>query len=138
MDAVWSLVGDPNRYPEWAGFALEVTGLPEIAEGSEYEQTSTNPVGTGSSTTIFRIDELEEMREIKLRCTQSGWYSHWLLTEAQGGTFANIEFGIDPTRLHYRLLFAAVGRRHFTDVASRSIDGLRDALEGATTSEPAR
>jgi hypothetical protein len=70
--AVWELIGDPNRYPEWAGFAVEVTGLPEVSQGSEFEQTSEAPIGGGTNTTIFRIDELEEMREIKLRCTQSG------------------------------------------------------------------
>lgn len=126
VEAVWSLLGDPRRYPEWAGFALEVTGLPVIEQGAEFAQTTRSPFG--EQTTIFRIDELEELREIKMRCTRSGWYSHWLLTEAQGGTFLDAEFGIEATALRYRLLFGAVGRRHFPDVATQSIDGLRQAL----------
>jgi uncharacterized protein YndB with AHSA1/START domain len=128
-EAVWSLVGDPNRYPEWAGFALAVTGLPEVEQGAEYEQTTRGPM-TGTSTTVFQVDQLEELHEIRLRCTRTGWYSRFLLTEAQGGTFVDAEFGIEPTAVQYRLLFGAVGRRHFTSVATRSLDGLRDAVEG--------
>ena len=134
-EAVWSLVGDPRRYPEWAGFAIEVTGLPEVEEGSEFEQTGKRPMGLGTDTTIFRVDELEELHEIKLRCTKTGWYSHWLLTEAQGGTFINAEFGIEPTALSYRLFFGAIGRRHFPQVATESLDGLREALESAGEAE---
>jgi hypothetical protein len=129
-EEVWSLVGDPRRYPEWAGFAIEVTGLPEVVQGAEFAHTTRGPVGT--DTTVFRVDQLEELREIKLRCTKSGWYSRWLLTDAQGGTFVDAEFGIEPTALQYRLFFGAIGRRHFTTVAIESLDGLRSALEEAS------
>jgi hypothetical protein len=135
VDAVWSLIGDPERYPEWASFVIEVTGVPQVAEGGEFEQKSPSPMGLGTTTTIFRVDELEELREIKLRCTRTGWYSHWLLTEAQGGTFVNAEFGIEPTAIQYKLLFGAIGRRHFSSVASESLDGLREALAGAGVAE---
>jgi hypothetical protein len=137
VEEVWSLIGDPERYPEWAGFAVEVTGMPQIAEGAEFEQTSRLPIGRGTDTTIFRVDELEELHSIKLRCTRTGWYSRWLLTEAQGGTFVDAEFGIEPTAIQYRLLFGAIGRRHFTSVASESLDGLREAL-GATSADEAQ
>jgi hypothetical protein len=127
-EQVWSLVGDPNRYPEWAGFAVEVTGLPEVIEGAEFGHTTRSPV-IGTETTVFRVEQLDELHEIKLRCTRSGWYSRFLLTEAQGATFVDAEFGIEPTALQYRLLFGAIGRRHFTSVAIQSLDGLRSALE---------
>ena len=39
------------------------------------------------------------MREIKLRCQNSGFYSHWLLTEAQGNTFTEVELGVEPKGL---------------------------------------
>jgi hypothetical protein len=129
VEEVWGLIGDPNRYPEWAGFAVEVTGLPEVAEGAEFEQT-TRSKRTGTNTTVWRVDELEELHEIKLRCTRTGWYSRFLLTEARGDTFVDAEFGIEPTAIQYRLIFGA-GRRHFTSVATQSLDGLRETLEGA-------
>jgi len=33
------------------------------------------------------------MRELKMKCQVSGFYSRWLLTEARGGTFAELELG---------------------------------------------
>ena len=44
----------------------------------------------------FEVEELEDLREIKLRCQSSGYYSHWRLTEAQGQTFADVEVGVEP------------------------------------------
>ena len=46
-------------------------------------------------TTPFKVEELEDMRELKVQCQVSGFYSHWLLTEAQGGTFAQVEMGVE-------------------------------------------
>ena len=43
------------------------------------------------------------MREIKLRCQTSGFYSHWRLTEAQGQTFTEVEMGVEPLGLLGRL-----------------------------------
>jgi len=30
IEVVWGLVGDPRRFPEWAGDTLEVTGLATV------------------------------------------------------------------------------------------------------------
>jgi len=79
---VWSFVGDPARYPEWAAGVVEVTGLAKAERGAEFLQKTKVPFGS-TTTTTFRIDELEELREIHMTCEASGLYSHWLLTEAQ-------------------------------------------------------
>jgi uncharacterized protein YndB with AHSA1/START domain len=131
-EAVWSLLGDPKRYPEWAGYVVEVTGLPVIEKDAEYEQVSSEP--WGRVTTKFTIDRFEEMHEIRMRCLQSGWYSQWLLTEAQGATFVDAEIGIEPTSLQYRLVFGALGKRHFRHVVEESLAGLRDALKAEPAS----
>lgn len=34
VNVVWELVGDPKRYPEWAGDVVEVTGLASVDEGA--------------------------------------------------------------------------------------------------------
>ena len=47
------------------------------------------------------MDAFEEMREISVRCTVSGWYLHWLLTEAGEDTFAEVEVGMDPAHVGY-------------------------------------
>jgi uncharacterized protein YndB with AHSA1/START domain len=128
-ETVWKFLGDPQRYPEWAGFVVDVTGPPVIEKNAEYEQTTRAPIG--KVTTTFRLDRYEELREIRMRCQESGWYSHWLLTPAAGGTFADAEIGIEPTSVQYRIVFGALGKRYFRRVVERALDGLREALEDA-------
>src|SRR5688572_8717068 len=95
VEDVWRLVGDPRRYPEWAGDVLEVTGLPDqVSAGTEFTQRSKTPFG--SSETRFVVDELEDLREIRMSCLQSGYYSHWLLTEAGDDTYCEVEIGMEP------------------------------------------
>jgi uncharacterized protein YndB with AHSA1/START domain len=129
VEAVWELVGDPNRYPEWAGEVVAVTGLASVDEGQQFRQVSKGPLG--KSETTFAIDALEELKEIKLRCTESGYYSRWLLTEAQGSTFADVEIGMEPTAIQYRVLAATVmGKRWNRKIVQEAIDGLRGVLAG--------
>ena len=123
---VWNLVGDPARYPEWAAGVVEVTGLAEIAAGAEYKQKTNTPLGSATTTT-FRIDQLDELHEIHLRCESSGLYSHWLLTEAQDSTFVDLEIGMEPAALKHRAFDAVLGKRWYRGLADDSLDGLRAA-----------
>ncbi len=128
VEEVWDLVGDPNRYPEWAADVVSVTGLATIDEGSTYQQVSKTPLGKAETT--FRIEELDELHEIKLRCTRSGYYSRWLLTETQAGTFVDAEMGIEPTSLPYRAIHAAAGgKRYFRRLVDGAFDGIRAVVE---------
>jgi Polyketide cyclase / dehydrase and lipid transport len=132
--AVWELIADPNRFPEWwSSTALEVTGPPTIELGSEFQQTARAPIGRSTITTTYKVEAFDELREVRMRCQQSGWYSHWFLTEARGSTFVDVEVGIDPTALQYRLLFGALGKRPFREAAVEAIDGLREALAADRT-----
>jgi uncharacterized protein YndB with AHSA1/START domain len=127
VEEVWELVGDPRRYPEWVGSeVLEVTGLPTVEKGAEYEQVTRSPFGTARTT--FEIDELEDMHQIRMRCMQSGWYSRWKLTEAAGGTFTDVEIGMEPTSTGYKAMDALAGKRWYRRVAKRSLDGIKQAL----------
>ena len=78
-----------------AADVMEVTGLPTIEKGATFEQKSKSRSAT--PTTTFVVDKLEDLREIKLRCLTSGYYSQWALTEAQGDTYTEVEFGMEPT-----------------------------------------
>lgn len=130
VEDVWRLVGDPRRYPEWVGSEVaEVTGLPTVEKGAKYEQVSRSPLG--KSRTIFEIDELDDLHEIRLRCTKSGWYSSWKLTEAGGSTFADVEIGMDPIAAPYRAIDKVTGKRWYRRVANASIDGIKRALESS-------
>jgi uncharacterized protein YndB with AHSA1/START domain len=127
IEEVWDLVGDPRRYPEMVGDeVLEVTGLPTIEKGAEFEQVTRSPFGKAKTT--FEIDELEDLHRIRMRCLESGWYSRWNLTEADGGTFADVEIGMEPTKPGYRAMDTALGKRWYRRVARKSIDGLKSAL----------
>jgi hypothetical protein len=124
VDAVWGLVGDPARYPEWASNVVAVTGMPELDEKGTVELVSRMPL-EGESTTIFEVERSEDLREIRLRCQTSGYYSHWVLTQAREATFLDVEIGVEPTAPQYRLYFGVLGKRYFRRVAQQSLDGIR-------------
>jgi hypothetical protein len=102
---------------------IEVTGVATVVEGSTFEQKSRTPIG--KATTQFVVEDLDDMHQIRLRCLQSGYYSRWLLTEAMGGTFADVEIGMEPTRVAYRAMDGVLGRRWYRRVAEDSLAGLR-------------
>lgn len=125
---VWELVGNPLRYPEWASEVIEVTGLAEVTEHATFEQTSKSPL-FGKDTTIFEIEKLDDLREIKLRCQTSGYYSCWRLTPAQDHTFAEVEIGVEPTSPVYGLFFGTLGRRYLRRISEQSVAGIQRALD---------
>ena len=126
VEDVWGAVGDPRKYATWAADVVEVTGLPEVAPDALFQQVTKTPFGKDETT--FRIEALEHMREIKLRCQKSGYYSHWTLTEAQDSTFMDVEIGVEPTAIQYRLLFGAMGKRYLRRITEDSLDGLKQLL----------
>ena len=123
---VWQLVGDPRRYPEWAENVLEVTGLAEVAEGARFEQLGKTPLGKARSE--FEVEQLDSLREIKLRCQESGLYSHWLLTEAGGDTFCELEVGMDPTRTPYRVMDTLIGKRWYRGLTTDLLESVREKV----------
>ena len=128
VEVVWAQVGDPNTYPEWAGETVEVNGLETVEAGAHYQQTQKPPFGSAQPTE-FVVDAYEEMREISVRCTVSGWYLHWLLTGAGQDTFAEVEVGMDPTNVGYRAADVALGRRWYRRTAETTLQQLRNILK---------
>jgi hypothetical protein len=63
-----------------------------------------------------------------MACPTTGGFQHWLLTDAQDGTFVDMEMGIRPPTLRYRLFNKTVGRRFIKQWAEDAIDGLRRTL----------
>ena len=56
------------------------------------------------------IDRRDELKELKWSCPTTGGFQHWQLTAAQGGTFVDMEMGLHPPTLRYRLFDKTVGR----------------------------
>lgn len=125
LEAVWSLVGFPKRYAEWWPRVIEVDGE-RFEEGDEYVQVTRDPTGR-TVRTNFLLERRDDLREIRMTCQLTGAYGHWLLTSAQGGTFVEVELGMEPRRLHHRLLDSALGRRFFRAWSSESLDALGEA-----------
>lgn len=123
VEAVWREVGDPNRYPHWAGDVVEVSGLDEVKPGAQFRQKTRTPLG--KSETDFVVEQLNDLREIQVRCLMSGYYLHWLLTEAGKDTFAEVEVGMDPKHIGYRAIDATIGRRWYRTVVQDTLDRLR-------------
>jgi polyketide cyclase/dehydrase/lipid transport protein len=127
VEEVWELIGDPAKYPTWAGDdVIEVTGLPAVEVGARFHQVIRTPFGRQEVN--FRIEELDELREIRMTCDDSGLYSCWLLTEAQDNTFADVEFGLEPRNIGYRAFDATLGKQWYRRMTDRFIDGLRGTL----------
>ena len=124
LEAVWSLVGFPSRYPEWWPRVIEVRGE-RFEEGDEYVQVTRDPTGNVESN--FLVERARDLREIRMSCQLTGTYAHWLLTPAQGGTFVELTMGMSPRRLGHRLFDVTVGKRYFRSWSEQSLDALRDA-----------
>ena len=127
VPAVWELVANPRRYTEWFPRVFEIQGE-RFEEGAKFVQISHQPL-IGRDEAHFLIDRMDELREIRMHCTISGMFVHWQLTDAQGNTFINAVFGMDPLRRRDRLIDFAMGRRFFRRWLSEAVDGLRAAAD---------
>jgi uncharacterized protein YndB with AHSA1/START domain len=129
IEAVWELVGNPKCHPEWWPRVIEVRGE-RFGEGDGYAQVTRGP--TASEETRFLVERRSELREIQMRCQKTGTYMQWLLTEARGGTFVDLEMGMDPQGLSHRLFDATAGRIYFRRWCDQSVE----ALERAASMSP--
>jgi hypothetical protein len=78
----------------------------------------------------FLIERARDLREIRMSCELTGTYAHWLLTPAQGGTFVELEMGMEPKRLSDRLFDKTLGKRYFRTWSQQSLDALREVTGG--------
>lgn len=124
LELVWDLVATPTRYPEWWPRVIEVRGE-RFEEGDEYTQLTRAPVRKSESN--FLLERRDDLREIRMRCQQTGTYADWLLTPAQGATFVEVEMGIEPRSLGDRIVDRALGKIIFRRWTTESLDGLREA-----------
>jgi hypothetical protein len=124
LDVVWGLVGSPSHYPEWWPRVIEVRGK-RFEEGDEFAQVTKTPMGRMEAH--FLLERRDNLREIRMSCQRTGTYAEWLLTPAAGGTFVELEMGMEPRRPSDRLVDRATGKTYFRRWASQSLDALRDA-----------
>jgi hypothetical protein len=70
---------------------------------------------------------MDELRELRMHCTISGMIVRWQLTDAQGDTFVDAAFGMDPIRRRDRLIDFAIGRRFFRRWLAEAVESLKRA-----------
>ncbi len=128
---VWDVLSDPARGPDWDEDLMAVTGAPtRIEKGSTFDVTGRGPLGM-KATTRFRVEQLDDMHELKLKCQMSGFYAHWLLTPAQNGTFTEVELGIEPLvepSVRARVAAALHTKSYLRREVEKLLDGLRRAV----------
>ena len=134
LEAVWALVASPGRYPEWWPRVIEVRGE-RFEEGDEYAQVTKDLVGEAESN--FLLERRDDLRQIRISCQLTGSYADWLLTQAQGGTFVELEMGMQPKRIGDRLFDAAIGRTYFRRWSKQSLDALGVAARQEGSATPA-
>ena len=122
VDVVWDLLADVNRHPEWwpKVVTVECEGL---EAGCTYREVIETPLGQDEMT--VRADRLEDCKELLIRCVNTGTFVHMLLAEAQGGTFVDSRFDMDPQTFRHRVFDAIAGRRFFRNWLEESLDAMR-------------
>lgn len=124
LEDVWRLVATPSNYPEWWPRVIEVRGE-RFEEGDEWAQVTKG--GAGRTESNFMMERLDDLREVRMSCELTGAYAEWTLTPAQGGTFVELEMGMQPKRVGDRLFDIALGKSYFRRWSKESLDGLAEA-----------
>jgi uncharacterized protein YndB with AHSA1/START domain len=132
MSVVWDLIVDVERHPEWWPRVVEVE-CEGLEEGCVYRQVTQTPFGKDEMN--LRIEDRDDPRRLHVRCINTGTFIRFDLTEAQGGTFAEGEMGMDPERAALKLFDATLGKRYFASWLTSTLDSLGRAAR-ERSSEP--
>jgi uncharacterized protein YndB with AHSA1/START domain len=110
VEDVWAVVSDPRTHPDWWPDVVDVRLDEPLVEGGEYLRTSKLVPFLDAIEAVWVAERLEDLKEARFRCTVSGTWARFTLTPAQGETYVELESGVDPTTLRWRLLNAMSGR----------------------------
>ena len=124
VEVVWELLEDVDRHPEWWPRVVEVK-CEGLEAGCTYREVVQGPVGKDEM--LLHVDQMEDCKELLIRCVNTGTFVHWLLTAAQEGTFVDARFGMDPGKLQYRIFDLVAGKRYFRSWLLQSLEAMREA-----------
>jgi hypothetical protein len=131
---IWDLLADPRRHPEWWPRIIEVRGE-KFDTGDVFVVRSNSPAGDQESK--FLVQRRDELHGIRFRCTLTGTYADWKMTEAQGGTYMEVDFGMeDPIGVTSKLFDLTAGRLYFRRWVDQSLEGLRKAASHPDVDTP--
>ena len=121
VGVVWDLIADVDRHPEWWPRVVEVE-CEALDEGCTYRQVTRTPFGKDEMS--LRIEDRDDPRRLHVRCVNTGTFIRFDLTEAQGGTFAEGEMGMDPESVGLKVFDATIGRRYFSSWLDQTMEAL--------------
>jgi uncharacterized protein YndB with AHSA1/START domain len=127
-ETVWELVGDPNRHPDWWPDVLEVE-CADLREGCRYRGVVKGPFRASEHDLV--IERLDTCQEVSISCEGTGVTTRFVLTAAQGGTFVEGHFAIDPNGIGTKVVAAVGGRRIMRSWLERSLANLKHVAERA-------
>jgi uncharacterized protein YndB with AHSA1/START domain len=109
IEDVWAVISDPLTHPDWWPDVVEVRLEEPLVEGGEYIRSSRLLPFRDAVEAVWVAERLEDLKEARFRCTVTGTWARFSLTPAQAETFVELETGMDPTRLRWRLLKVTSG-----------------------------
>jgi len=130
-EKIWELVGDPNRHPDWWPGIVEVE-CADLREGCRYREVVKGFFRPQEHDIV--IERLDTCQEVCISCQDTGVTTRFVLTGAQGGTFVEGHFSIEPQTVGTKVVTAVTGRRVMRSWLERSLENLKRVAE----QEPAR
>jgi uncharacterized protein YndB with AHSA1/START domain len=109
IEDVWAIVSDPRTHPDWWPDVVAVRVDEPLVEGGEYVRTSKTLPFRDAVEAVWVAERLEDLKEARFRCTESGSWASFSLTPAQDQTFVDAQTGMDPTTMRWRLMKAVSG-----------------------------
>jgi uncharacterized protein YndB with AHSA1/START domain len=125
-EAIWDLVGDPNRHPDWWPDVIEVE-CADLRDGCRYRGVVKGPFRAEEHELL--LERLDGCREVSIMCVGTGVTTRFELTEAQGGTFVEGYFSIEPNSIGRTVVAAVAGRRIMRSWLEQSLANLKRVAE---------
>lgn len=124
VEVVWELLSDVNRHAEWWPKIVEAE-CDEVEQGCKYRNVVERPGPLPDLATTLHIEKLDDCEEVLIRCLDTGTYTHFVLTEAQNGTFVDADFGSEPKKPELKVFDVIAGKRYFRRWLEQSLDALQ-------------
>jgi uncharacterized protein YndB with AHSA1/START domain len=125
-ETIWELVGDPNRHPDWWPGVVDVE-CADLREGCRYREVVKGFFKPQAHDIL--IERLDTCQEVCISCQDTGVTTRFVLTGAQGGTFVEGHFSIEPGTVGKKVVTAVAGRRVMRSWLERSLENLKQTAE---------